>query len=220
MARLFETFEQADASTTRRFGGSGLGLSICRQLAQMMDGEIRARSVAGEGTTFMVTVPLERIAEIPVTGIDATESDVAAAAPAQSADLRVLAAEDNEINQLVLKTLLNQIGVEPTMVGDGVAALEAWETGAWDVILMDAQMPRMDGPAATRAIRRRERELGRAYTPIVALTANAMAHQVAEYRAAGMDDFVAKPIEVGQLYAALQRALDSASDTSAVTAMA
>jgi len=208
MARLFEKFEQADASTTRRFGGSGLGLAICRQLAQMMGGEIRARSEAGIGTTFMVTVPLAPIAEPQMAALVA-----APATPhAQAADLRVLAAEDNEINQLVLKTLLSQVGVAPVMVGDGAAALEAWETGEWDVILMDVQMPRMDGPAATRAIRRRELELGRAHTPIIALTANAMAHQVADYRAAGMDDFVAKPIEVGQLYAALQRVLDAPAE--------
>jgi len=213
MARLFEKFEQADASTTRRFGGSGLGLSICRQLAQMMGGEIRARSVVGAGTTFMVSVPLAPIAKTEVA------EPVAApigAPQEQSPLLRVLAAEDNEINQLVLKTLLGQVGVEPMIVGDGVAALEAWETGDWDVILMDVQMPHMDGPAATRAIRHRERELGRAHTPIVALTANAMAHQVAEYRAAGMDDFVAKPIEVGQLYAALQRVLDAPAEEAAL----
>ena len=120
----------------------------------------------------------------------------------------MLAAEDNEINQLVLKTLLGQLGIEPEIVGDGVAALEAWERGDWDVILMDVQMPRMDGPSATQAIRRRDAELGRPRTPIVALTANAMTHQVGEYLAAGMDDFVAKPIEVAQLFAALQRALE------------
>src|SRR6185312_836917 len=91
--------------------------------------------------------------------------------------------------------------------GDGAAALEAWETGPWDVVLMDVQMPRMDGPTAARAIRRREAELGRAPTPILALTANAMAHQIAEYRAAGMDAVVAKPIDVTQLAAALERAI-------------
>jgi PAS domain S-box-containing protein len=216
MARLFEKFEQADASTTRRFGGSGLGLSICRQLAQMMGGEIRARSVDGAGTTFTVSVPLAPIAETEVAEPVATHP----APHQQSPHLRVLAAEDNEINQLVLKTLLSQVGVEPVVVGDGAAALAAWEAGDWDVILMDVQMPRLDGPAAARAIRRRERELGRAHTPIVALTANAMAHQVAEYRAAGMDDFVAKPIEVGQLYAALQRVLDASAKTADVAAVA
>jgi signal transduction histidine kinase/ActR/RegA family two-component response regulator len=206
MARLFQKFEQADASTTRRFGGSGLGLAICRQLAELMGGRIQARSTAGVGTTFVASLPLLRLGDAR----PALEPVVATATPEQSVDLRVLAAEDNEINQLVLQTLLGQIGVAPTVVGDGAAVLEAWEGGEWDVILMDVQMPHMDGPTATREIRRREAAHGRARTPIVALTANAMAHQVQEYIAAGMDDFVAKPIEVGALFAALQRALEVA----------
>jgi PAS domain S-box-containing protein len=211
MKRLFEKFEQADASTTRRYGGSGLGLAICRQLAELMGGRVRARSRLGEGTTFVVSLRL------PWVGValkrEASETaDVAAEAPVA---LRVLAAEDNEINQLVLKTLLAQVGLTPTTVGDGQAALEAWEAGDWDVILMDVQMPRMDGPTATREIRRREVELGRPHTPIIALTANAMSHQVAEYRAAGMDGFVAKPIEVGQLFATLQSVLESDPDAEA-----
>ena len=204
MARLFQKFEQADASTTRRFGGSGLGLAICRQLAELMGGRIHARSTAGVGTTFLASLPLPRLGEAR----PALEPVVAQTAPAQARDLRVLAAEDNEINQLVLQTLLGQIGLTPTIVGDGASVLEAWEGGEWDVILMDVQMPRMDGPTATREIRRRETVSGRARTPIVALTANAMAHQVQDYIAAGMDDFVAKPIEVGALFAALHRALE------------
>ena len=122
----------------------------------------------------------------------------------------MLAAEDNSVNQLVLKTLLSQIGIEPVIVGDGVDAVAAWESGHWDVILMDVQMPRMDGPTATRFIRAREAAQGRARTPIVALTANAMTHQVAEYLAAGMDGFVPKPIEVSRLFEALETALEAA----------
>jgi len=118
-----------------------------------------------------------------------------------------LAAEDNPMNQMVLKTLLEQFGIEPVIVGDGVDAVAAWEASDWDVILMDVQMPRMDGPTATRFIRERELAQRRPRTPIVALTANAMTHQVNEYLAAGMDGFVAKPIEVQRLYAALEAAL-------------
>jgi signal transduction histidine kinase/ActR/RegA family two-component response regulator len=210
MARLFQKFEQADASTTRRFGGSGLGLAICRQLAELMGGRIHARSTAGVGTTFLASLPLPRLGDAR----PALEPLVAAAAPEEARDLRVLAAEDNEINQLVLQTLLGQIGLTPTIVGDGASVLEAWEAGDWDVILMDVQMPRMDGPTATREIRRREAAQGRTRTPIVALTANAMAHQVQDYIAAGMDDFVAKPIEVGALFAALNRALEPAERES------
>ena len=118
----------------------------------------------------------------------------------------MLAAEDNAINQIVLRTLLDQVGVA-AMVGDGAEALAAWEAGEWDAILMDIQMPTMDGPTAARSIRSREQQTGRPRTPIIALTANAMSHQVEEYLAAGMDAHVAKPIEAARLFAALQSVL-------------
>jgi len=108
----------------------------------------------------------------------------------------------------VLKTLLHQIGIDPVIVENGVEAVQAWEREPWDVILMDVQMPLMDGPTAAGVIRARETAEGRARTPIVALTANAMAHQVAEYLGSGMDSFVPKPIEVGRLFEALQQVLD------------
>jgi len=126
--------------------------------------------------------------------------------------LRVLAAEDNEVNQLVLKTLLAQIGIEPVVVENGQQAVEAWEAEPWDLILMDVQMPVMDGPTATRAIRAGEAARGLARTPIIALTANAMSHQLAEYTAAGMDGLVAKPIEVSKLWSALELAIQLAGD--------
>ena len=131
--------------------------------------------------------------------------------------MRVLAAEDNAINQLVLRTLLAQVGVEPVVVDDGQAAVAAWAAEPWDLILMDVQMPVMDGPTATRAIRAAEMVSGRARTPIIALTANAMAHQIADYIAAGMDGHVAKPIEAAALYAALQ-AVDAALGRDAAAA--
>ena len=201
LARLFAKFEQADASTTRRYGGAGLGLSICRELAELMGGSIAAESTPGQGATFTVSLPLPWAGEAVPT---AETAPPAAFAPGRP--LRVLAAEDNAVNQLVLRTLLAQVGVEPTIVADGRAAVEAWGREPWDLILMDVQMPVMDGPAAARAIRAAEAAGGRPRTPIVALTANAMAHQVAEYAAAGMDGHVAKPIEAAALYAALQLA--------------
>jgi signal transduction histidine kinase len=207
MQRLFEKFEQADATTTRRYGGSGLGLSICRELAEMMGGWIEAQSDVGEGATFTVRLRLPRVGPAR-----RSKPPAADATPETTPTLRILAAEDNLVNQLVLKTLLGQVGLAPTIVGDGEAALAAWEREPWDLVLMDVQMPRMDGPAAARAIRRREAELGRPRTPILALTANAMAHQLAEYRAAGMDGLIAKPIEVVQLFAALDEAMSQAPD--------
>ncbi len=207
LTKLFRRFEQADASTSRRYGGTGLGLAICRQLTELMGGEIGVESEIGKGATFTVTVPLARIAD--------SRAEVLPVAPStpQDADLtgdtlKVLAAEDNAVNQLVLKTLLQQVGIDPVIVTDGAQAIAAWKADDWDVILMDVQMPEVDGPTATKEIRRLEAVSGRARTPIIALTANAMSHQVAEYREAGMDGFVAKPIEVGRLFAALEAALN------------
>jgi CheY-like chemotaxis protein len=126
--------------------------------------------------------------------------------------VRILAAEDNEVNQLVLKTLLAQAGIEPTIVENGEEAVAAWEREDWDIILMDIQMPVMDGPTATRLIRRREAETGRGPVPIIALTANAMTHQSESYRAAGMNGLVAKPIKVSELFAAILAASGGAPD--------
>ncbi|MDB5448467.1 MAG: sensor histidine kinase/response regulator, partial [Phenylobacterium sp.] len=206
--QLFHAFEQAEASTTRRYGGTGLGLAICRDLTELMNGRISVRSEPGVGSSFTVALPLPRIEEAaPAPGRRRSAQSWADAA---ERPLRVLAAEDNSVNQLVLKTLLGHVGVEPVLVFDGRAAVEAWAREPWDLILMDVQMPVMDGLTAAAEIRAREKAEGRARTPIVALTANAMDHQVARYVAAGMDGFVAKPIEASRLFAALEAALAAA----------
>jgi CheY-like chemotaxis protein/anti-sigma regulatory factor (Ser/Thr protein kinase) len=203
LAHLFETFFQADATLTRRYSGTGIGLAICSELSSLMGGVIEATSRLGEGSEFKLTLPLQRLATA------AAPADAAADAPIETAadELRVLAAEDNLTNQLVLKTLLAPAGIDPTVVENGREALEAWEGQVWDLILMDIQMPEMNGVEATQAIRRRERETGRARTPIVAVTANAMTHQLGEYLAAGMDGVVAKPVEITNLFAVMERAL-------------
>jgi signal transduction histidine kinase/CheY-like chemotaxis protein len=209
---LFEGFFQADASATRRYGGAGLGLALSREMTELMGGAIEATSEAGAGSTFLVRLPLARaIGEHAQPG-------AAAPADAKPGEVRVLAAEDNDTNQLVLKTLLAQAGLEVTMVENGRQAVEAWEAQPWDIILMDIQMPVMDGVVATRTIREREQAVGRRRTPIIAVTANAMTHQVAEYEAAGMDGVAAKPIDIVSLLNAMQTALEPPESHDAASA--
>jgi signal transduction histidine kinase/CheY-like chemotaxis protein len=201
LASIFASYQQADASTTRRFGGTGLGLSICRELAELMSGTIEVESTLGKGSRFIVSLPLTRVADgaAPARGPDAPGG------PARM--LKVLAAEDNAVNQLVLRTLLSQAGVLPTVVENGQLALEAWQAESFDLILMDVQMPVMDGITAMQAIRAGEKSESRPRTPILALTANAMAHQVEEYLAAGADGHVSKPIDARQLFEAIDAAI-------------
>ena len=208
---LFQKFTQLDASTTRQFGGTGLGLSICFELARLMGGRIWAESVEGEGSTFYVEAPLPRTGEVARDD----RRDDEDLPEDQGRVLRVLAAEDNPTNQMVLTTIIQIFGAELELVDNGQAAVEAWESGDYDVILMDIQMPILDGIAATREIRRIEAEQRRVRTPIVALSANAMVHQIKEYMAAGMDGHVAKPIELPKLHAALEGALAARMESGA-----
>jgi signal transduction histidine kinase len=203
VSKLFQKFTQADASMTRRFGGTGLGLAICSELATMMGGAIAVHSEAGVGSTFTIHLPLQRLADTVVAAVARTELMTAEI----RSDLKILAAEDNPINQLVLKTLLAQVGIELCVVDNGQQVVKAWADSDWDIILMDVQMPVMNGVEATRAIRLQEMARGVARTPIIALTANAMPHHVLEYGAAGMDGHVAKPIQAAQLFATIDAAL-------------
>jgi signal transduction histidine kinase/ActR/RegA family two-component response regulator len=200
---LFDKFTQADNSATRRFGGTGLGLAICRELVQMMGGSINVESRDGHGATFVVELPLQRCAS--------RAAEPVAPPPDDQTNLRLLAAEDNATNQQVLAAVMESLGIDIDIVPHGQRAVEAWEACPYDLILMDIQMPVMDGICAAREIRNRERATGRARTPIVALTANAMSHQVEEYMAAGMDGHVAKPIEIAKLYEAISAVLNAAA---------
>ncbi|MBS0334018.1 MAG: response regulator [Proteobacteria bacterium] len=201
---LFEKFTQADNSATRRFGGTGLGLAICRELTQMMGGSIDVESREGHGSTFTLELPLSR-------GEDLGQPPVEASVDDGERNIRLLAAEDNPTNRQVLAAVMESLGIDIDIVGDGKQAVDAWKVGGYDLILMDIQMPVMDGIDAAREIRRVETATHRRRTPIVALTANALTHQVDEYMAAGMDGHVAKPIEIAKLYEAISAALNEAA---------
>jgi signal transduction histidine kinase/ActR/RegA family two-component response regulator len=207
LAHLFEGFFQADSTLTRRYGGTGIGLAICGELATLMDGVIEASSKLGEGSAFTLMLPLKPAEALAESRASETQSFE----PEPTVELRVLAAEDNTTNQLVLKTLLASAGIGPTIVVNGRAALAAWEGQTWDIVLMDIQMPEMNGIEATQAIRQRELETGRPRTPIIAVTANAMTHQVVEYEAAGMDGVVAKPVNMANLFNVMEQALAQAA---------
>ncbi len=209
--RLFERFSQADASTTRRFGGTGLGLAICQELANLLRGRIWAESRVGEGATFFVSLPLVQLAPAETAAspkVPALAEAAAAIPTAPVQKVRLLCAEDNEVNQMVLRALLEPFEYDLVIVDDGLQALEAYKTGAFDLILLDIQMPVMDGPAAAAAIRLYETEMNRPVVPIIALTANVMADQVQSYLALGMNQVVPKPLNIDELYRAIQRHLD------------
>ncbi len=193
---LFKRFQQADGSTSRRFGGSGLGLAITRRLAEMMDGEVGFTSVEGQGSTFWL-------------GLTAPASNPirpAEAGPALTLDgLNVLLVEDNATNRLVASKMLEAMGISVSMAENGLEGVEAARLGGYDLILMDVQMPVMDGLEATCAIREMDGPV--ASTPIVGLTANAMAHQLSAYTAAGMNGVVAKPISPAALMSEIARVL-------------
>ncbi|NTV10628.1 MAG: PAS domain S-box protein [Zoogloea sp.] len=203
-ARLFQAFEQADSSITRRYGGTGLGLAISRRLAQLMGGEVGVDSEPGCGSTFWATVRLGRHARQ-----EAVERAVLQAGDGMDAEqvisrdhrgARVLVAEDEPFNQEVMRECLSYIGLEVDVAENGAVAVEKARRTDYDIILMDMQMPEMDGLSATRAIRRLP---GRGRTPILAMTANAFAEDRQRCREAGMDDHLAKPFNTGVLFPTL-----------------
>ena len=206
LPHLFERFTQVDASSARRHGGSGLGLSITREVVQRMGGEVTARSTPGQGSCFTATVRCELGAPaVPEADAPAGFERASSWAVAPEGEgLRILVAEDNDVNQVVIEGLLNLLGHRATTVGNGALALERAAEGGWDAVLMDMQMPELDGLEATRAIRRLLPPVSG--VPIIAMTANARDEDRAACLAAGMDDFVSKPIDVKDLQTALARA--------------
>lgn len=213
-ARLFNRFEQADGSITRQFGGTGLGLSICKALTEMMDGSIGVVSVPNQGSTFTVKLPLKR--SMPLDAFDIlrvmepsarNQDTVAEGEPARL--LRVLLAEDHPTNQRVVAMILQPYGVDLTVVDNGVKALEAFQAEKFDVVLMDMQMPEMDGLKATQAIRAYEMTADAPRTPIAMLSANAMKEHVEQALEAGCDVHIAKPVTPESLAKGIEAALAS-----------
>jgi CheY-like chemotaxis protein len=213
--RLFGRFVQADGSISRRFGGTGLGLAISKALTERMGGRISAESELGVGSRFTVELPLERttpMADYQANRDQARDSHDEAddAAGVELAGLRILVAEDHPTNRRVIELILGPLDVSLTMAGDGQEAIEAFRPGTFDLVLMDMQMPRLDGLAATREIRRLEREAGMAPTPIAMLTANAMDEHRQMAFEAGADHHISKPFTPESLFAGIAKALASA----------
>jgi signal transduction histidine kinase/ActR/RegA family two-component response regulator len=206
--KLFQVFSQGDSSTTRRFGGTGLGLAISQRLVNRMGGHIMVSSTPGQGSefSFELTLPL---AEAPLH-----VSSLPLSTRPETLSGRILIVEDDRVNQRVIELLLQKFGLTSAIIADGSSAVEVATFERWDAVLMDCQMPGMDGFEATRQIRAR---LGGRKLPIIALTANAMSGDREACFAAGMDDFVPKPIRQAELRACLERWLNRASHDEAAS---
>jgi CheY-like chemotaxis protein len=199
LPRLFTPFFQADQSNRRRFGGSGLGLVISKRLTEAMGAELYVESEPGRGSTFLFKLPLEPLSHSP----GALLSEMAASHLPAPLKGKVLLVEDNPVNRTLAVAMLNRLGIEPTEAENGLAALQAMDGTSFDMVLMDCQMPVMDGFEATRAIRAREHGQLVTRTPIVAITANALSGDSERCLQAGMDAYLAKPYTLKALRATL-----------------
>ena len=209
---LFDAFTQADASTARRYGGSGLGLAICARLVRLMGGTIAVDSELGQGSCFTVSLPLSESA-LALPKSAPQELGKLAAAGKRFAGLCVLVAEDHPVNELLMNQLLKRLGCSVRNARNGEQAVAQWAQGGVDLVLMDVQMPGTNSLQATQRIREQESQRGLARTPIVAVTANAMAGDRATCLSAGMDSYTPKPVSPQALMAAMDAALRGERDT-------
>ena len=216
LEKIFEPFTQVDSSATRQYGGTGLGLAIVRQLAELMGGTVGVESVEGEGTTFWFTVVLAKQANLSLPAPPPPlKSEGAKASPSTNA--RILLVEDDPVNRLMTKLLLSRSGYHIDVASNGSEAIHALEKNDYTMVLMDCMMPVLNGYEATSIIRDPASTVRNHAIPVIALTANAMQEDRDHCLAAGMDDYLVKPIEVAKLFEMLEKWLPFATDQDAET---
>ncbi|WP_133162407.1 ATP-binding protein [Hyphococcus luteus] len=208
--RIFEPFVQADVTTTRKYGGTGLGLAITKELVEAMGGAIHVESAPGEGSRFTVDLPA------PVVEFESADAALAAAvtpmppqAPGLASRLRILVGEDNMVNQAVLNAFLSQRGHDIVFAEDGLKTVEAFEKGAFDVVLMDISMPGLDGVEAMRRIRDIEEKRGGPRAPVLVVSAHAIKQEIDDYLALGFDGYITKPVHAEKLHAEIARVVNA-----------
>jgi CheY-like chemotaxis protein len=202
-AHIFDAFRQADDSTTRRYGGTGLGLAISRQLVEMMGGKIGVENNTGPGSTFWFEIPFD-IAPAEVSSETRPVKPQKKSLPSQVlGKAHILVAEDNVVNQLVIRKILEELGCQATIACDGIEVVNKWKENHYDAILMDIQMPNRDGVEATKIIRELETK-DEAPIPIIAITANALSSDRQQFITAGLDDYLSKPYKIAELRAMLE----------------